>query len=254
MKALFLVLVLLAYPLPLWAAGVSPPGALSNDQKAEAAILDVFNFRYSDNKGVINYAEVYNALGSLAGFGCQMAIREGLIRTGLVPEKDAFIVYRTKNGEKYFFGALLDAQLFGSEKIKTSVWSLVGGAARQAGAKDLPDIREIAAYDTKTLGTKAFGVPRISPAYKVEKLPLAVLKRNWVPMQKILTDNQVDPKFWGWIFALAAQEEILKSKGAFDPGAATRIVMEAAMPMATIDPALVLGAPQVRGALTIVPW
>jgi len=45
-------------------------------EKAAAKISDDFVAHYSDSKGNPNFANIFNALGSLAGFGCQMAIRE----------------------------------------------------------------------------------------------------------------------------------------------------------------------------------
>lgn len=239
MKKFLLVLMLLASALPAWAQGTAAPApAVPGYEAAANAIVDNMTLLYGDSRGP-NLENVFNVLGALAGYGCQMAVREGIVKPGLLPEEKAFIVYTAPNGERYFFGNFINASLLGNEKIKTSVWSLIAEAAQQAGAKELPDIQELAAHTLKTVGTKDFGVPRVPPKYHSGLLPVDALKKNWLPMQKILVANQVDPKLWGWTFALAARKLILKNKDSFDPAMAAKILMEAAMPMSKIDPATI---------------
>ena len=215
MRAFLVLFLLLTCSFPAWAEDIAvaqPTTEPANYVEVINKVVDLFAFRYSDNKGVTNYAEVFNALGSLAGFACQMSIREGYIKPGLMESDRTFIIQQTKDGSKYFFSDFLNDQLVGNKKIKTSVWSLVAGAAQQAGAKELPDVQDIADYNFKTLGTADFGVPRVPKKYQAKDLPIDIIKRNWTPMFQILTDNQVDPKFWGWVFALAARDLILKEK------------------------------------------
>jgi hypothetical protein len=206
-------------------------------EKAASAITDILVARYSDGNGATNFADVFNALGALAGFGCQMAVREAFIKPGIVTLDKAFVVVTTKDGGKYFFGDWLNTPLLSEENGQVSVWSLVGAASQAAGAKALPDVLEIVEYNAKTLGTKDFGIPRVPEQYRSRELPIDILKKDWPAMQKLLVDYQVDPRVWGWTFAQAAQNLILKNKDDFDPGAAAKIVMEAALPMSKIDPA-----------------
>jgi hypothetical protein len=206
-------------------------------EKAANAIKDELTARYRNANGVTSLPDVFNELGALSGFGCQMAIREGFIKPGIVTEDKAFVVVRTKDGGKYFFGDFLNAPLLAEGQI--SVWSLVAGAAQKSGAKELPSVQEIVAYNAKTLGTKDFGVPRIPEQYRSQQLPIDVLKKDWPAMEKLLKDYQVDPKFFGWTFALAAQYLIQNNKDTFDPKMAASIVMEAALPMSKIDPAII---------------
>jgi len=207
-------------------------------EKAADAIGNLISVRYRNNHDGINSAAAFNALGALAGFGCQMAIREGFIKPGTMSEDKAFVIFRTTDGQRYFFGDFLNGCLF-QEEGKISVWSLVAGAAQKAGAKQLPDVEEIVAYNAKTLGTRDFGVPRVPEQYRSSEMPIDVLKKDWPTMQKLLTDYQVRPIFWGWTVALAAQHLIEKNKEVFDPGMAAKITMEAALPMSKVDPATI---------------
>jgi hypothetical protein len=250
-KTLFFAFAFLVSPFGAWADDDSstmsmpimmfipdpPESSTLNYQTAANRILDILTFRYSDEKGNISYPELYNALGALAGFGCQEAVNESFVTTGIIKENIAFYIYTPTNRSRYFLSALVDAEMFGNDKVKTSVNSLVSGAAEQAGAKVFPDLKEISAYNFKTMGTPDFGIPRVTKKYKEIETPVGILDRNWVPMRRILDANKVDPKLWGWTFALAAHDIILKHPHAFDPSLAAEIVMESATPMSTIDPA-----------------
>lgn len=205
-------------------------------EKAAAAITDKLIARYKTDKGAVDYPDVYNHLGALAGFGCQMAIREGFIKTGKITEKDAFMVAGGSDGKKYYLGEFLNQCLANSNKNNISVWSEVAGAAQLAGSKDLPDMNDIVTHNAKMMGRgEQYGIPRIPKPYNVKEMPIAIVKSDWVAMQKLLTDYKVDPTFWGWTFGLAAQNLIIKDKAAFDPGIASKIVMEAAWPTSKLD-------------------
>jgi hypothetical protein len=206
-------------------------------EKAASAINDFYTSRYRDDKGNVRYADVFNALGSLAGFGCQMAIREGFIKPGLMPENKAFVVVQTRSGQKFFFGDFLNTPLLAEGGGQISVWSLVGAAAQKAGARELPELTEILTHGAKVVGSAEFGVPRVPAQYRSQYLPIDVLKNDWSGMLKTLKDNKVDPRFWGWAFALAAQHLILNNNIIFDAGIAAKIMMETAIPMSKIDPA-----------------
>ena len=208
---------------------------------AANAINELLITKYRKSDASVDFASIYNALGALSGFGVQMAIREVVVKPGKMPEDKAFVIIKTKDGKTYYFGDLLNGGLFGTPSSKISVWSLIGSAAHNAGAKALPDIREIAAHDAKVLGTKDFGIPRVPEAFQPRETPYNVLRSDWRDMQELLVRYGVPPMFWGWTFALGAQHLILHNKDAFDPAVAATIAMEAAISMSKIDPRDVSG-------------
>jgi hypothetical protein len=146
------------------------------------------------------------------------------------------VVIKTKDGKSYFFGELLNGGLFGTPDSKISVWGLIGAAAHSAGAKRLPDIREMTSHSVKVLGTTDFGISSLPETVRPRETAYNALRSGWMAMLELLVKYGVDPRFWGWTFALAAQYLILHNKEAFDPGVAATIAMEAAISMSKIDP------------------
>jgi hypothetical protein len=213
--------------------GTRPPAPY---ERAANEINEMLAVKYRKSDGTNDYASIYNALGAFSGFGIQMAIREALVNPGKMPEDKAFVVVKTKDGKIYYFGELLNGGLFGTPASKISVWSLIGAAAHTAGAKRLPDIHEMASHTAKVLGTKDFGIPRVPKEFQPRETPYDVLRSDWTAMQELLVRHCVEPQFWGWTFAQAAQYLILRSKDAFDPAVAATIAMEAAISMSKIDP------------------
>jgi len=203
-------------------------------ERAADAINEVFIAKYRRRDGSDDCASIYSALGAFAGFGIQMAIRETLVNPGKMPEDEAFVIIETNDGKRYYFGDLLDGGLFGGQTI--SVWSLIAGAAQAAGAELLPDVNEIASHNAKVLGKKEFGIPRVAEAFQPRETPHDVLRSDWRPMRELLVRYGVEPRYWGWTFAMAAQYLILRDKGKFDPAIAAAIAMEAAISMSKIDP------------------
>jgi hypothetical protein len=238
MKWLFSGLMLLT--LSATAIAVEAQGQMrmpSSSEMTAQVLRDRMRERYREPRGGVDSASAYNALGALAGFGCQMSIREGFIKPGVITADKAFVVAKGKDGKTYFFGDFLNAPLLGGGGAQISVWGMVGGAAQAAGAKSLPDVVDIVRSSAASVGTADFGVPRVPKEFHAREFPMDVLKSQWAEVQTLLSDNHVDPRFWGWTIALAAQYLIVEDKSGFDPAMAARIVMEAAVPMSKVDPA-----------------
>jgi hypothetical protein len=181
-----------------------------------------------DSKGV-HVESLLTALGALAGYACQANLRAQALAKGM-PETAPFQVIGTKDGKQYFFGD--PYALAGSQY---SVWSLVGGAAQHAGAKDFPDLNEILQHTIAVLGSEQFGIPRVPDNHKPSDTPLNYLKALWptlLPTIKLFCPNPVD---WPILYSLAIQEAIYAGKEAIEPGLAFRIVMESAIPMSKVD-------------------
>lgn len=183
-----------------------------------------------DSKGV-HVESFLTALGALAGYACQANLRAQALAKDL-PETALFQVVTTKDGKQYFFGDPLNKALAGYQH---SVWSLVGGAAQNAGAKEFPDLNELFQHTSSVLGSEQFGVPRVPEEHKAGDTPLNYLKAIWpslFPTVKLFCPNPVD---WPILYSIAIQEAIHASKQSIDPSLAFRIVMESAIPMSKVD-------------------
>lgn len=233
-----IVILLLAFCLSIGSSVAETTGPPLNQNAANAAtVIDkVFQLKYLGTDGVIDYPAVYNTLGALAGFACQMTIREGFVAKGIISEDKAFVVLKLKDGRRYFYGDNLNAFLFGDNGFKYSVWSLVAGAAQRNGAKQFPDLREIAEYNAQVLGSEKFGVPRIPGQYRSKELPVEAVAKYWPDLLNIFKQEKVDPVIWSATIAFAIQTMMLQNSSKLDPEITLKIVMEAAVPMSKIDP------------------
>ncbi len=183
-----------------------------------------------DEKGV-HVESLLCALGALAGYSCQASLRAQAAAKGL-PETAWLTTVATRDGREYFFGDPMNRALATDQY---SLWSLAGGAAQYAGAKALPDLKEIIAHTASAVGDAAFGIPRLPAGHAVGDIPINYLKGIWpllLPTVKLFCPNPVE---WPVLFACAAHEAIETAKGAIDPALAVKIVMESAVPMSKVD-------------------
>lgn len=197
-------------------------------------LLEEYKKQVPDDKGV-HIETMLSILGTLAGFGCQMGIRQAFIKSGKATEEDLFVVVETNNGEKYYYGEFLNEPIFSTDEGRISVWSLVGGAAQSLSATTLPDISEIAAYYAENVGDEKFFIPQL-PANHMPLISPVDSLCFWEPVQTTQILHSVDPIHWGWNCALVAQRLIIQGEDIIDPGLAAKIVMEAAVPMSKYDP------------------
>jgi hypothetical protein len=204
--------------------------------KVSSELMEMVFAELKDSSGV-HVETALATLGALAGFSAQMAIREALIKTGKIAEDKAFVVARTKSGETYYFGDLLSEILFSNKPGIVSISGMVGGAAHQSGAKALPDIGDIVRHVAGTVGSDAFGVPRLPSHHMPIIPPIELLDRFWNPVRNFLVVNVHSPTQWPLVIAFAAQKVIVMAKDTLDPATATKIVMETTIPLASVDPA-----------------
>ncbi len=188
------------------------------------------------------------ALGALAGYAAQQAIRETLVKTGKLTLDQAFAVIETRSGEVFFFGELLNAVIVAKDSAgnsngngaanggpgHASIWKIVSDGGRDAGAINLPDVTDIIKNCAATVGRDEFGIPRVADAHMPNILPREAVSRFWPAARRKLAGK--DPMSWPLHLALAARSLIVSLKHTVRPDIAVQIVMEAAVPMSKIDP------------------
>lgn len=171
------------------------------------------------------------ALGALAGYSCQANLRAQAVEKGL-PETAALITVGGTNGKDYFFGDPLNQALAESQY---SVWGIAAGAAKHNGCTTLPDINSIFAHVTETVGTDAFGIPRLPEGRVTTDTPINYLKVLWPALLPVATMFCRQPTEWPILFAVAIQEAFDAGKEVLPPDIALKIVMESAIPMSKVD-------------------
>lgn len=185
----------------------------------------------SSEKG-IHLESLLCALGAIAGYACQVSVREEFVHQQGRLEKDVFIVVNSKqNGVSYFFGDLLNKPLAES---KYSIWSLSSGASQKLGLQRLIDLHDIFRHVTDTLGQSNFGVPRVPVVHKAKELPINYVQYLWPQLFPLAQRYSQKPGDWPVLFGVAVQEILFASKGLIDPELALQIVMESAVPMSKI--------------------
>ncbi len=194
-----------------------------------SAFESAYTHKMSDGRPGIHIETLLSALGAMAGFGCQVAVRKVLVKTGRMPLESAFVIV---NGARYFMGDQLNQPLL---MARVSVWSLVAGAVHHVGAP-LPDINDIIRRTVSAIGSADFGRLSVPDDHQPLEQPIETLKKQWAGCYEVLKSLDADPFFMGWYFALSAQLLIIKGKTIIDPTLAGQIVMESAVAMAKIDP------------------
>ena len=185
----------------------------------------------STEKG-IHLESLLSALGALAGYACQVSVREVFVVQQGRPEKEVFIVVNSKqNGATYHFGDLLNKPLAES---RYSIWSLASGATQKLGLQQLIDLHDIFKYATDTLGSPQFGVPRVAVEHQAKETPMNYVSFLWPKLFPLAQSFCKNPTDWPVVFGVAIQEILFASKGLIDPQLALSIVMESAVPMSKI--------------------
>lgn len=183
-----------------------------------------------DERGV-HIESLLCALGALAGYSCQANLRAQAVAKGL-PETAALINVGGGNGKRYFFGDPLNQALAESQY---SVWGLAAGAAQHNGCKSLPDINSIFAHVAETVGTDAFGIPRLPEGRVTSDTPINYLKALWPALFPVAKMFCKQPTEWPFLFGVAIQEALDAGKEALPQDIALKIVMESAIPMSKVD-------------------
>jgi hypothetical protein len=202
-------------------------GAQAASRKIVQRLLDDLK----DERGV-HVESLLAALGSLAGYACQMSVRALLIDGHGMPEEKAFVIVETQDGSRYFFGDPLNKLL---AEDAHSVWSLAAGQAQHLGCAILPDVAEIFSHVSASVGGPDFGVPRVPENHRPRFMPIDYVKVVWPALLPVVKNFCPAPALWPVLYGLAVQQVMELGKGAIDPCSALRIVMECAVPMSKFD-------------------
>lgn len=175
-------------------------------------------------------AEDYlTAIGALAGYAAQAAIRAEFIDKQGMSESEVFDIVVTEDGRRWFCGNLLTGYLAGREE---AVLNLTARAVRRLHGEPMRDLAPLFARQAALLGKADFGVPDVpEDNFPILDVP-AYLRLNWRHVGKMVSaPPQVTP-----VFLSAVIEQVLKEvKGVIDLQVASRIVMESAIAWSMLD-------------------
>ena len=181
--------------------------------------------------GTVHVESLICALGSLAGYACQVAVSSRPAARGASAQ---VLAAHSQTGNGHFLGDAIYKVLAES---RHSVWKIASNGAEDAGGKSLPELAEILSHTSMVLGTEAFGVPRMPKQHRAGDMPLNYVRKFWPELKTVIERACPSPEQWPIVFALAVRDSILAHKATLDPGVALRLAMEsaAAMTKATLD-------------------
>lgn len=206
-----------------------------DDPPAAARIggKEVFHRLYTamKNDQGVHIESMLCVLGALAGYACQAEVR-AIARAKNLPDDAVFHIVSAVDGRRYYFGELLNQPLLNAQP---SLWGMAAAAATQAGAAVLPDPHALFRHVAASVGSDAFGVPRVPAKHKAGDTPRGYLRQLWPALFPLVRNLCPDPALWPVVFGVAIQRTIDAANGAIDPALAFTIVMEAAVPMSRVD-------------------
>lgn len=200
---------------------------ITNYQKcADEILLRVANgLRGAD--GSVRPQSLLCAVGAVAGYSAQWDIRSEYVFGKGMPEEKVFNIVLDKQGNKYYFGELIDELII---QDKFSLWGFVGGAVNRLGQK-LPDINDIMRYVSYTAGGELFGKVR---SCDTGNLPEEYLCNLWKPLKNIAEKHAEKGKLH-IIFGICAQKAIMNCASSYNPSECGRILLESGIFMARKD-------------------
>lgn len=210
--------------------GSAPPDPLRAPRQVAHQLLGRLMAAMKEDRGV-HIDSLLAALAALAGHACQASVREELVEQRGFDERQVFVVLQAPDGRLRYRGELIDDALFDH---RHSVWRLVGTRARQLGAEDLPDLRELRAHVGARLLDPDFGLPRWPRGSGAASSPEAYLREHWAAFHALASAGCAAPRQWPIACGLAIVEVMTHGTRAIPPEAALKLVMECALPMSRI--------------------
>lgn len=181
--------------------------------------------------GRVHIESMLCALGAVAGYACQAQLR-AQARAGGLAEEAAFHAVTAADGKRYFFGDLLNGLLVSP---RMSVWTVCSGAMGMAGKAGLLDANAIFEHAAASVGSAAYGMPRLPAAHQPFEAPLVYLKALWPAVAPIAARHCPDPAHWSMLFCAALKRTLQVAEGTIAPELAFRLVMESAVAMSKVD-------------------
>ena len=212
-------------------------------QRLTAALLDLL--RSLDSLTIADAETLMLVAGAVAG-RCAIAMVWPSC-TETPPREAGLAKLGTASGRTLYFGDALDRSIVPrGERSGSTLWETVSRAALAEGARaqDLPGVAEMFQHVTATIGTRRFGVARTCGRHRPAVSTNDALAIAWPRVLQVFEVERsgevppggLPPSQWPLVANRAAGEALAIVAPLLDPGVAVRIVMEAAIAGAKIDP------------------
>jgi hypothetical protein len=200
---------------------------------------------YRDKKtGVLRAADAVSALGALAGIFAQVQAR-AMLKSGAIPQTENTLAeVSTTAGERYYFGDAINACVMEGSRERPAFWNLAAGAANDQKIGNKIDVIEIARHTAKSVGTPAFGKPRVDKRYKLSEAPIDAVRAHGPWLLVRFLEHNLDPNNLMWVWGSVAQSFAAFAAGeikdvqadvAMKRADIVRLYVEAAIPASKLD-------------------
>lgn len=166
------------------------------------------------------------ALGALAGFAAQQSL---LVAGAAVWAQPA------RAGH-------LDRLLLSPSPADASLWFGLRTAAESLGARNLPDPYALADSALRCVGTNQLGQITLPLEYRLLEQPQSTLVQLWPQLRTTLSDAAVPPAQWPALLSAVAVRRVALEQRQMPVPVALRVVMQAALAMALIEPRIIPAA------------
>ncbi len=136
----------------------------------------------------------------------------------------------------------LDNLLLSDAAKDASLWWTLCVAAHELGAQHLPDPKSLLASTLKCVGTSQLGQITMPLEYRLNEQPQTALVRLWARTRTMLDDAGVKSADWPRVMAALCAERVIVARRDVPAHVALRVVLQAALGMALIEPRLIPGA------------
>ncbi len=195
---------------------------------ASDEVSNYFLEAIKETNGRVQVESLFCALGSVAGFICQISCR-----ASKAAEENPGLILTVKDqaGKTYFIGDGINNLLVNTP---TSIWQLALATQRPINSEKLPDIEEIFQHVIKTIGKEEFGIPRY-PEHPANDVPINYTKQFGFDVINILRKYKLDGDEWPFVLGVVIQKMLNKVGDSIAVENAITIVMESAVPMSKIN-------------------
>ena len=178
----------------------------------------------------IHAESLLTCVGALAGYACQVCVRQSAALPGADRRKYSLVPVENSDGMTYLYGDALNVPL---SESPLSVWSFVGRAVQKLD-KPLPDIEDIFSHVTQTVGTSAFGVPRVPDENRPHRPAIVYLRQVWPQILPIALKFCSRPMQIPVLFGIALQRALEQTRDMLSPTLGASIAMECAVAMSRV--------------------
>ena len=215
-------------------SGTAGPREVVNSQNRMNAGAEYVLYRIwaalQDEEG-IHPESLLTCLGALAGYSCQMFVRQAAALPGADVNKYALRTASSLDGTMYLHGDALEGPL---TRSPLSVWALVSRGVQKLG-QPVPDLDHISRHVMQTLKTSAFGIPRVPGGHRPRYPAIFYLRQIWPQILPIAQRFRSKPAQLPVLFGIALQRALEETRHLLSPTLGASIAMECAIAMSRVS-------------------